>query len=383
MKKIFLVAALGFISLFAAGCTAENSASAVAENFAKQIKKGNYEKAKELIYKQDEGFYTDDTLNHLIENYEAKFGESDSIEVASVGHGVENEDGIEVVAVELQIYDHEKLIVNTAKIDGEWYIYENIYYGDGVNVIVPEGYTLEVDWEDKTGDSLEQISAGYKISHPNDEKIYVELNDVNSTIYVIEKYTSNVHEITLKGEKYLSDIILTASDCGNVSSDKYEQQCSESIPAYYDFNEETLDTTDIKLFVKKYINEHHTGIDKKYDFSKIEYLYDESIRKSVKDEYDIVTYWLSHASYVEPLDSAYYSDYKLESLNFKDIKYFDDNNIVVVGNYGVKYLYNKKTANNTLEKDDYYNDYKLVLSLKKSGDTYVVTNRLALFLGGE
>ena len=100
-------------------------------------------------------------------------------------------------------------------------------------------------------------------------------------------------------------------------------------------------------------------------------------------EYDLASYWLSHASYVEPLDSAYYSNYTLDSLNFIDIKTYDDNNIVVVANYGVRYLYNIKNPNGTVDSQSYYNTYKLLLTLKKEGNTYKITNGFKIAINNE
>ena len=384
MKKIFLVVALGFVSLFAAGCSANKSASAVAQNLVERISNGNYSKIEKIIYLEDDALFSEDNLKDLIEKYELNIKGNKTVEVVEVSDATQDENGHNIVTVTVLIDGDKNLTIDTIEVDGKWYVYESVFYDTDINIVVPEGVTLEINGEKISKDKIEKITKGYKITHPGDESIFVELGDVDVDMYVLRKPLKGSYSITLKGTETISDVIVTSTKCGDISSENYNYECYENMPVFYDFKSTKLVANDdIKTFVKEYIVDVQNGIDEKKDFSNLKEYFSDEIAETAKNEYDLASYWLSHASYVEPLDSAYYSNYTLDSLNFIDIKTYDDNNIVVVANYGVRYLYNTKNPNGTVDSQSYYNTYKLLLTLRKEGNTYKITNGFNLFRSGE
>ena len=75
-----------------------------------------------------------------------------------------------------------------------------------------------------------------------------------------------------------------------------------------------------------------------------------------------------------PLEELYYDTFKLESVEYKGFKTYNDNTIAVKLTYKVSYQYHTKYTSGKINDKSYTDEIKGIIILSKDGKSYKITN---------
>lgn len=380
MKKLRGIIFCFLVIFLLTGCGSNGAKTPedVATSMVELLSSGNYKKASELLYLEDNTFVDEKSFEQFLKSNELIIKDNKKIELAEDGGTSEKDITNKIVKVKI---DNNKIFeLNTRLKDGKWYvdIGDNNYDKDLV-IQVPKG--LEV--------KLNGVPLDKKIAV--DEKIdgkvtynYAYEFESHFDSYKIEKILKGTYKLNVVGDM-IDDVNIDINSNRNKYNETDEKNKLFStkdtsvyrlLPKLNDSESENLDK-----FLREYYNTLFNEVNKDKDnncgnlakYIENTSVIDERFKSLVKSKDQSNSYTIKTNSNFKLNDIEYY--YKLRG------SYYSDDTIIVFADIKMGYHYNFDYIGFMASQSKYYKEDKdkeekgkAVIHLKKDKAGYKIVN---------
>ena len=376
MKKIFLVMTLGIMSLVMAGCSANSSATKVAKEMVKRLGKEDYSGIEKIFYQEEGTIFDEKAFKELIEQKGLNIKDNKKIEIKEEGAEITNEDGFITSKIKINIDNNKIFVIDTIEVDGKWYVYEPDFYDKDIVIIVPDDAKVSINDVKLKKENKETRKIDVTVKHPDYSYASVKLEDVEMLAYVLKKPLKGTYSITVETDKVVKDVIMTYANRSEIDSTNYTYESSSEDGMTYFFNNvEETSNKDVEKFVGEYLNAMLEAGNNKSEFYSISKYYDvKNGSYSFETKYEEYIEDIGDANKETTSTNRYYDTFKLESVEYKGFKTYNDNTIAVKLTYKVSYQYHTKYTSGKINDKSYTDEIKGIIILSKDGKSYKITN---------
>lgn len=379
MKKIKIIV-LTLLVILISGCENIN-AFLTPENVSKEmvslLSKGEYEKAKDLLYIEEENIFIDaKSFEEYLKENELIIKDNKKIEL--VENSIKYDKNIESKTVKIRIDNNRIFELDTRLKNNKWYIeLDSTSYDKNLVIEVPKGSNVKLN-----GITLDakKYAKGMKLNETIKYINSVELK-MNYDVYTIDSLLKGKYKLEVTN-KSLKDIKV---DIESNSSNYYEND--EKNPVFRDEYKKyrvipyssTKENEDINKYVNNYLNDVLAEINK--DNPSID-----NIKKHYKENEKIDSLFdkiIEGKTNIKSYSEERYSNLKLENIIELNTLYYDDNNIIVCveANISYKYLFKYTGVMTSINDDsnevrDETKKIKMLLQVVKENNGYIIKGGL-------
>ena len=373
-KKIFLLLILLIVPFMVTGCGKNGSAKDVAIDMVTRLSKDDYKGIGDIFYQEKNSYFDEEAFKEEVQDKELNISGNKTIKVKEVGSEVTDpKTGNVKVEVKVAIDNNKIFNIDTIKVGNKWYVYEPDFYDGNIEIIVPNGSTVNFNGKKLGKSYLKTKEEDFTVKYPDSYKS-VKLEDVKVDVYRINNVIKGKYNVSVKSKlsKEIKDVVYTYGK-NYKKSENYEFDTDYSDKTKSYTFKLSVEDKGVNNFVKTYLDTIYSKA-ANGSFDGVKNFFDEDC----EDYSDVKKYYekLVDRATKSENDYSYASDFKVEDFEQKATYYYNDDNIVVMFEYELKYKMNYSSSS----YDRKY-DAKTILVLKKdSKGNYVITNGNNMFV---
>ena len=320
MEKVKNIILVIILCLVLTGCSNFNkNPESVSKEMMKRLTEANYENIEELLYLKENAFVSDSSFKQYLEK------NSINLEGIKDYKLTKTEELGGNTYVYFDLGNNKGFKIKTVEQDGKWYISLDDVYDENLIIKVPVGSTVKLDnkkLDYKKYGKTQQDS--FKINYNYSVEIDVDIYTIpyifsgEYNLIVETKNAETINQTINSDKNYFSPL---------ESDEKYFANRSGEYLLKMALSSEFQ--TKIEEYVTNFYNNMFNSINNNSDFSDINHL--EEAKKKYTD-------LLNSKEEIGSYSEKRRNDFKLNKINFNEIYYYGDDNIII--KYDVEFSYN-------------------------------------------
>ena len=335
-KRIILLLVLCFI---VCGCSNfNNSPESVSKEMMKRLSNANYENIEELLYLKENAFVSDSSFKQYLER------NSINLEGIKDYKYLKTEELGGNTYVYFDLGNNKRFKINTVQNDDKWYISLDNEYDEDLIIKVPTGAKVKLD---------NKILDYKKYAKTEQDSLRVNYSyspEINVDVYTIPYIFSGEYNLVV-------EIDNAEKINQTINSDKYYFSPLESDEKYFanrsdEYLLKMIPASEFKSSIEDYITKFYNNmfesVNNNKEFNDVNHL------EKAKKEYNKL---LNSKEEIGSYSEKRRSNFRLNKINFDDIYYYGDENIII--KYSVEFVYNYEFKyTNFMASMDKFNENK-------------------------